>query len=193
MQRSGNLDLVLVDAAWPRTDLRRDLALAVAGSMLIALLARLEIPLQPVPITGQTFGVLLVGALLGSRLGAAATLTYLGWGAIGLPVFAGGSSGVARLVGPTGGYLVGFVVAAFMVGWLSERGWDRRVLTTAMAMLLGTILIYLPGIAWLSRFVGWDRVLQLGLIPFLIGDLLKVALAALALPAGWKLIGSVRN
>lgn len=193
MQRSGNLDLVLVDAAWPRTDLRRDLALAVGGSILIALLAQLEIPLQPVPITGQTFGVLLVGALLGSRLGAVATLTYLGWGSIGLPVFAGGSSGLARLAGPTGGYLLGFVVAAFMVGWLSERGWDRRVLTTALAMLLGTCLIYLPGIAWLSQFVGPHRVLQLGLTPFLIGDLLKVVLAALALPAGWKTIGSPRN
>ena len=193
MQRSGNLDLVLVDAAWPRTGLRRDLSLAGAGSILIALLAQLEIPLQPVPITGQTFGVLLVGALLGSRLGAAAALTYLAWGAMGLPVFAGGSSGLARLAGPTGGYLAGFVVAAFLVGWLSERGWDRHILTTAIAMLLGTSLIYLPGIAWLSRFVGWDRVLQLGLMPFLIGDLLKVVLAALALPAGWRLIGARRT
>jgi biotin transport system substrate-specific component len=161
--------------------------------VLIALLAQLEIPLQPVPITGQTFGVLLVGALLGSRLGAVTVLTYLAWGAIGLPVFAGGNSGLARLVGPTGGYLVGFLGAAFLVGRLSERGWDRRVLTTAVAMLLGTILIYLPGIAWLSRFVGWDRVLELGLAPFVIGDLLKVALAALALPIAWTLVGSEQN
>jgi biotin transport system substrate-specific component len=193
MDRSSNLHLVLVDAAWPRKGRRRLAFLVVVGSVLIALLAQLEIPLQPVPITGQTFGVLLVGALLGSRLGAVTVLTYLAWGAIGLPVFAGGNSGLARLVGPTGGYLVGFLGAAFLVGRLSERGWDRRVLTTAVAMLLGTILIYLPGIAWLSRFVGWDRVLELGLAPFVIGDLLKVALAALALPIAWTLVGSEQN
>ena len=193
MDRSSNLHLVLVDAAWPRKDWRRLAFLVVVGSVLIALLAQLEIPLQPVPITGQTFGVLLVGALLGSRLGAVTVLTYLAWGAIGLPVFAGGNSGLARLVGPTGGYLVGFLGAAFLVGRLSERGWDRRVLTTAVAMLLGTILIYLPGIAWLSRFVGWDRVLELGLTPFVIGDLLKVVLAALALPIAWTLVGSEQN
>lgn len=190
MDRSSNLNLVLVDAAWPKKGRRRLAFLVVAGSVLIALLAQLEIPLQPVPITGQTFGVLLVGALLGSRLGAVTVLTYLAWGAIGLPVFAGGISGLAHLVGPTGGYLVGFVGAAFLVGWLAEHGWDRRILTTAVAMLLGTILIYLPGIAWLSRFVGWDRVLELGLAPFVLGDLLKVALAALALPLAWTLIGS---
>lgn len=135
MDRSSNLNLVLVDAVWPKKGRRRLVFLVVAGSVLIALLAQLEIPLQPVPITGQTFGVLLVGALLGSRLGAVTVLTYLAWGAIGLPVFAGGISGPARLVGPTGGYLVGFVGAAFLVGWLSERGWDRRILTTAVAML----------------------------------------------------------
>lgn len=190
MDRSRNLPLVLVDAAWPRKDWRRLAFLVVVGSLLIALLAQMEIPLQPVPITGQTFGVLLVGALLGSRLGAVTVLTYLAWGVVGLPVFAGGSSGLARFVGSTGGYLVGFVGAAFLVGWLSERGWDRRVLSTAVAMLLGTILIYLPGIAWLSRFVGWDRVLELGLAPFVIGDLLKVALAALALPIAWTIVNS---
>ena len=193
MDRNSNLQLVLADAAWPGKGLPRAVVLVAAGSLLIALLAQLEIPLLPVPITGQTFGVLLIGALLGGRLGAVTVLTYLAWGAIGLPVFAGGASGLARLAGPTGGYLLGFVLAAFLVGWLSERGWDRRVLTTAAAMLLGTILIYVPGILWLSGFVGWDRVLELGLTPFLIGDLLKVALAALALPLAWKLVGSDHN
>jgi biotin transport system substrate-specific component len=193
MDRNSNLHLVLVDAAWPSKSLPRAVILVVAGSLLIALLAQIEIPLLPVPITGQTFGVLLIGALLGGRLGAVTVLTYLAWGAIGFPVFAGGTSGLSRLAGPTGGYLLGFILAAFLVGWLSERGWDRRALTTAAAMLLGTALIYLPGLLWLSGFVGWDRLLELGLTPFLVGDLLKVALAALALPLAWKLVEPDHN
>ena len=192
MDRSINSHLVLVDVAWPGADTRRAVLLAAGGSILIALLAQLEFPLWPVPITGQTFGVLLIGAVLGSRLGAITVLTYLAWGATGLPVFAGGHLGPATLFGPTGGYLLGFVPAAFVVGWLSERAWDRRILSTAGAMLLGTIVIYIPGILWLSRFVGWDHVLEAGLLPFIVGDLLKVALAALALPAGWNLTGSSR-
>jgi len=180
----------MVDVAWKGTGLRRDAVLVFGGAVALALLAQIQIPLQPVPVTGQTFGVLLVGALLGSRRGALSMLTYLSMGAAGLPVFAGLGAGASHFAGPTGGYLVGFVVAAWLIGRLAERGWDRRVHTTALAMLLGTLLIYLPGIAWLSTFVGWGQVLQLGLIPFLLGDLLKLLLAALALPWGWRLLGS---
>ena len=183
----------MVDAAWKGTGLRRDAVLVFAGAVALALLAQIQIPLQPVPVTGQTFGVLLVGALLGSRRGTLSMLTYLSMGAAGLPVFAGLGAGASHFAGPTGGYLVGFVVAAWLIGRLAERGWDRRVHTTALAMLLGTVLIYLPGIAWLSTFVGWGQVLQLGLIPFLLGDLLKLALAALALPWGWQLLGRGRS
>jgi biotin transporter BioY len=178
----------MADLIWPGLSLSRELSLILAGSILIALSAHLEIPLRPVPITGQSFGVLLVGALLGSRRGVASVLSYLGMGAIGLPVFAGGASGIARFGGPTGGYLLGFVAAAFIVGRLSERGWDRRAWSTAAAMLIGTASIYLPGVIWLATFVGWERVFQVGVLPFIIGDLLKVALASLVLPLGWAFL-----
>lgn len=175
---------------WPDLSLSRQAVLILAGSWLVALAAQIEIPLQPVPITGQTFGVLLVGVLLGRKQGAASLLAYLAQGAMGLPVFAGGAGGIARLWGPTGGYLWGFVVAAFAVGWLSERGWDRRFLTAALAMLVGNVVIYALGVGWLTRFVGWETALKVGVWPFLVGDALKIAMAALALPWGWRLIGS---
>jgi len=128
-----------------------------------------------------------VGGLLGSRLGAMSLLLYLAEGALGLPVFAGGAGSVLHFAGPTAGYLFGFVAAAFVVGWLCERGWSRKVETAVFATLLGTAAIYLFGLPWLAQFTGWDKVLQLGLIPFIPGDVLKVILAALALPLGWKI------
>jgi biotin transport system substrate-specific component len=179
----------LIDAAWPGSGVRRDAILILGGAAALGLLAQVQIPLQPVPVTGQTFGVLLIGALLGSRRGALSMLSYLTLGAAGLPVFAGLAAGSAHFVGPTGGYLAGFVLAAGLVGWLAERGWNRRIHTTALAMLIGTVVIYVPGIAWLSTLVGWGQVLQLGVYPFLLGDALKVVLAALALPWGWRLTG----
>jgi biotin transport system substrate-specific component len=190
MDRSVKIYLPMVDIAWPGTDLRREVVLILAGCLLIVISAQIHIPLKPVPITGQTFGVLLVGALLGSRRGALSMLTYLSWGIAGLPVFAGGGVGLTWLIGPTGGYLVGFVAAAFLVGWLSERGWDRRKGKTAQAMLLGSLTIYVFGATWLARFVGWGGALELGIKPFLLGDVLKITLAALALPWGWSVIGA---
>ena len=174
-----------------RVGLVYDVALVTVGSALIALSARIAIPLpfSPVPITGQTFAVLLIGALLGSRRGALAVILYLLEGTAGLPFFAGGSGGLARLAGPTGGYLIGFVAAAFTVGLLAERGWDRRVWSTVLAMLAGNAIIYACGLPWLGRFVGEGNVLSLGLLPFIPGDLLKLALAAITLPAGWRLLG----
>lgn len=174
-----------------RVGLLYDAILVVVGSAFIALLAQVAIPLpfSPVPITGQTFAVLLVGALLGGTRGGLAVLLYLIEGTVGLAVFAGGGAGLARLAGPTGGYLVGFVAAAFVVGFLAKRGWDRRVWSTALAMLAGNVLIYAVGLPWLVHFVGGEKAFLLGLYPFVIGDLLKLTLAALALPAGWKLLG----
>ena len=168
-----------------------DVVLIAAGSVFIALLARVAIPLpfSPVPITGQTFAVLLVGALLGSRRGGVVVILYLLEGVGGLPFFADGTGGLARLAGPTGGYLVGFVVAAFAGGLLAKRGWDRRAWSTAAAMLVGNIIIYAFGLLWLERFVGAERVFSLGLLPFIPGDLFKLTLAAVILPAGWKLLG----
>lgn len=169
-----------------------DAALVLAGSWLIALSAQVAValPFSPVPVTGQTAAVLLVGALLGSRRGSLAVLAYIAQGLAGLPVFAGGAFGLARLLGPTGGYLLGFVAAAFLVGWLAERGWDRRPLSTAAAMVLGNVVIYTIGALWLAVFVGGLRqAAAVGIVPFIPGDLLKIAVAAVLLPAGWKLLG----
>ena len=165
------------------------LVLVLAGSALIALAAQVRIPLpfSPVPVTGQTFAVLLVAAALG-RLGLWSVIAYLIEGAIGLPVFAGGTFGVATIVGPTGGYLIGFALAASIVGSAAERGWDRHLLTALAAMLLGEVAIYLCGLPWLARFVPAGRVLDLGLFPFIPGDLFKMVLVALALPGAWRLV-----
>lgn len=169
-----------------------DVVLVVGGSLLLALCAQISIPLwfTPVPITGQTLGVLLVGAALGSRRGSLSVVLYLIEGGFGLPFFAGGGSGWAAISGPTGGYLVGFIFAAYAVGWLAERGWDKRFLTAAMAMFVGEILIYAFGVSRLAYFVGVENALPFGLFPFIPGDAIKLALAALALPSTWKLVGS---
>lgn len=169
----------------------REVALVLGGVLLIALSAQLQLvlPFSPVPISGQTFAVLLLAALYGSRRGLTTVVTYLTFGAVGLPVFAGGGLGVAKLLGPTGGYLVGFAAAAYVVGKLSERGWDRKPWTTAAGMIIGNGIIYAAGIVWLSKFVGWQAVLGAGFYPFLVGDAFKIALATILLPAGWKFIG----
>jgi len=160
------------------------LAVVALGTALLTLAARVEIPLpfSPVPVTGQTLAVLLIGASLGARLGSITVTTYIFEGALGLPVFAGGASGIARLTGATGGYLVGFVVAAAIVGWLAERGWTRTIPLTIAAMLVGEAAIYLFGLAWLSRFPLPVGVLDAGLVPFVAGDLYKLALAVVVLP-----------
>ncbi len=186
MNRSSDMRLTFVDLLWPGTGLMRDVIWIVGGALVTALLTRVEIPLTPVPITGQTFAVLLVGALLGSKRGALSMITYIGAGLIGAPVFSHGGWGLSHLAGPTGGYLVGFVIAAFLVGKLSERGWDRRFIPTLLAMSFGTMAIYFAGCLWLAQFVGWDTVLEVGVFPFLIGDGLKAVCAAVALPCGWK-------
>ena len=167
----------------------RAVILAVGGSLLLALSARAEIPLAPVPITMQTFVVLVLGVAYGWRLGAASVLLYLAEGALGLPVFAGGAFGIGVLLGPTGGYLLGFVFAAAACGYLAEHGWDRRPTTTFAAMLIGNFIIYACGLAQLGAVIGWEKpLLALGLYPFLFGDLLKIALAMIVLPGAWKAI-----
>ena len=167
-----------------------DATLIIGGSFLIGLCAQLAIPLWPVPITAQTFAVLLTGALLGSRRGSLCVLAYIIEGLAGLPVFALGRSGFAVLLGPTGGYLVGFVAAAYVTGLLAEKGWDRRVGTTILAMVFGNAVIHAFGLAWLCCLMGVNRtVLTVGLYPFIVGDILKIVLAAVVLPAGWKLLG----
>jgi biotin transport system substrate-specific component len=188
---------VLIPLSWRRTQTARlllDAALIMAGSALVALSARVAIPLPftPVPVTAQTFAVLLVGAALGSRRGALALAAYLAEGAAGMPVFSGGGCCVAWLAGPTAGYLWSYPLAAFTVGALAERGWDRSPGRAGLAMLAGNALIYVIALPWLAFFVGAGQVLEAGLLPFIPGDLLKVALAAAALPAAWAIVGRVR-
>ena len=168
-----------------------DILAIFAGSLLMALLAqiRIPVPFSPVPVTGQTFGVLLLGTLLGSKRGAIAMIAYLLEGISGLPVFAGGGFGLVHLAGPTGGYLVGFVAAAYVCGYLAEHGWDRQVWTTIAAMTIGTAIIFLVGVFWLAQFVGFEQSLPMGLYPFVIGGLIKITLASVLLPLGWKILG----
>ena len=166
----------------------RSLALVIAFSLLTALAAQVVIPLPLVPITGQTFAVLLTGALLGSRLGALAMIAYLVEGASGLPFFSAGRGGFQHLLGPTAGYLWSFPVAAFVVGLLAERGWDKRYLSAAAAMFLGSLVILLSGWAWLARFMPASVALYEGVTRFLVGDVVKIALAAAVLPSGWALL-----
>jgi len=193
----------LADRVWPAsiemTALARALrgtALAVVGSLLIWLSAKIQVPFYPVPMTMGTLAVLAIGMAYGWRLGAATVVLYLAEGAMGLPVFSGTPEkgiGLAYMLGGTGGYLVGFVIAAASVGWLAERGWDKNVLSTAVAMLVGNALIYLPGLLWLGILFGWDKpILTWGFTPFVLGDLAKLALAAALMPLSWKLLGRPR-
>jgi len=182
----------MIDVLFPRVTLARDLLLIIGFAAVTALSAQIAFYIGVVPITAQTFAVLLAGALLGSKRGALSQLTYLAFGAMGAPIFAGWHGGPAVLVGPTAGYLVGFVAAAFVIGLLAERGWDRRIWSMAIAMLIGNVVIYAFGLSWLaywlSRFAPESSVFSIGLYPFIPGDMLKIALAALALPSGWALI-----
>lgn len=178
-----------------RSNLAYDLITMAAGVALITACARLVLvlPISPVPVTGQTFGVLLVGALLGARRGAMTVLTYLAIGAAGLPVLAGGAAGFAYMIGPTGGYLLGFLPAAWLVGALAERGWDRRVATAALAMTLGTVLIFAIGMLWLGALLGPEQAIPLGLLPFIPGAIIKIAAGCAALPVGWAVLNWLRR
>jgi len=183
------------DALCPSVDERslttiHEVFLVLGGSLFVALSSRivLVLPFTPVPVTGQTLAVLAIGATLGARRGALSLLAYLLEGAMGLPVFAGGAAGIARLVGPTGGYLWGFVAAAYVVGSLVERGWGRRLPTALASLSIGNASLYLFGLSWLARFVGVDKALPLGLYPFVAGDLVKMVLVASAMVVGRKVL-----
>ena len=183
--------LTLADVALPRAGALQNVLLVVAASLVTAVAAQLEIrlPWTPVTITGQTFAVLLAGAVLGPRRAFMSQALYLFEGACGLPFFSGGAGGVLWLVGPTGGYLVAFPVAALVTGVLAERTWDRKPLSMFAAMLAGSVVIFAVGLAQLSRFVPAGGLLAAGLLPFVAGDMLKCALAAGLTPALWKWAG----
>ena len=165
------------------------------GVVAIWIAAKVQVflPGNPVPITLQTFAVLTVGAAYGARLGLLTIVGYLALGAMGATVFAGEKAGLTYMMGGTGGYLVGYALAAMALGYAGRMGWDRKVLLMALAMLIGNALIYIPGLLWLNQFAsGWAQTLEWGITPFLVGDALKLALAALIVPGLWKLIGDAR-
>ena len=174
--------------------------LVVLGIAALAIAAKIRVPFWPVPITMQTFVVLTVGTAYGMRLGVVTLLGYLLVGALGFDIFTSSSAenyGLAYMMGGTGGYLVGFVLAAAVLGWLAREGWDRSIVKMAAALLIGNAIIYVPGILWLGYLYaetkGWATVLDWGLWPFLAGDALKLALAALILPLAWKAVGKARG
>ncbi|MEY4102123.1 MAG: Biotin transporter BioY [Actinomycetota bacterium] len=185
---------VLVDRLGSRS-IVADLGFIAAGTALTAAAAQISIPMWPVPITGQTFAVLLVGTSLGAMRGALSMVLYIALGAFGLPIFTAGKSGLAYIAGPTGGYLIGFVLAAIVVGWLAQRQWDRKVVGAFVSFLVGSIVIYAVGLPWLSVALGQlgrpndvAATLQAGLYPFIPGDILKAAAAGALLPLTWKLV-----
>ena len=167
-------------------------ALVVFGSLLLAVSAQFKIPLYPVPVTGQTLVVLLIGMTYGPRLGGITIAAYLFEGAIGLPVFAGGAAGVAVLMGPTAGYLFGFLLAATAMGYLAERGTGRTVVSTIAAMVIGNCVIYLCGALWLANFIGFAQAIAAGVLPFLYGDALKLVVAAGLMPWAWRAVKSAK-
>lgn len=170
----------------------QSLAVIVAGSLLLTLSAKVEIPLQPVPFTFQSLVVLALGVVFGPMLGLATVLAYLAQGALGLPVFAGTPEkgiGLAYMVGPTGGYLLGFAIAAYVTGWLARAKWDRNIVTMAIAMLIGNVIIYAFGVAHLASLIGFDKAVEFGLKPFVFFDIIKTVAAAIIIPSLWKLFG----
>ena len=194
-------DMVLSEAILPMTGaaLRAKQAiLVVAGIALLAVAAKIKLPIPPSPVAiGMgTFAVLAIAAAYGPRLGLTTILVYMIVGALGFDVFQSSSAelnGWTYMQGSTGGYLVGFVLATLALGWAARRGWDRSVWRMALAMVIGNLLIYVPGLLWLGQLYGWDQpILAWGLTPFLVGDAMKLALAALLLPAAWKLVGDAR-
>lgn len=184
----------LVGGLWTAsTDSKlRQFGLAFAGSILLAISSKFQIPFYPVPLTMQTFVVVALGMALGWKLGMATVILYLAEGAAGLPVFAGTPEkgiGLAYMLGGTGGYLLGYVLAAGIAGYMAQKGWTRSLLSTAAVAFLAIVMIYAPGVLWLGALFGWDKpILEWGLYPFVYGDLLKIALVAAAFPMMWKLM-----
>lgn len=165
----------------------KDIILILSFAILTGISSKLKIEIGLVPVTMQTLVVLLSGALLGKKRGAASQITYLLGGLIGLPWFSRGG-GIIYILSPTFGYILGFILAAYLVGALFERGWSKNINSAILVMLIGSALIYIPGLLWLARFVGTSRVLAIGFFPFILGDILKILLAGLFLSLGQKII-----
>ena len=170
------------------------LLLVLAGVLVLMLSAKVVVPMWPVPMTMGTFAVLTLGAVYGPRLGLTTIAAYLTCGALGLNVFAGSSgtaNGLAYMAGPTGGYLVGYALAVLTLGVAARSGWDRTPLRLSLAMLVGNVVIYIPGVLWLGVLLGWDKpLLEWGMLPFLLGDALKLGLAVCSVPLAWRICGA---
>ena len=165
----------------------KNILLAFLGSVLIGICAQITVPMVPVPMTLQTFAVLTVAMGLGARYGALSVLFYLAEGAMGLPVFAGGKAGLVVFTMGTGGYLIGFVIAAYIVGYMAEKGWDRSFIKASVAMFIGNVALYIPGVLWLGVLLGWNKsILTLGLTPFILGDLVKLVVASGMFSVVWS-------
>lgn len=186
--------MVLANVIWPQNatnTLLRNVALMLVGSVIVAIAAQINIPMVPVPMTLQSLAVLSVGAAFGARLGAATLLLYAAEGAIGLPVFAQMKAGAGVIAGTTGGYIVGFIMAAAVTGYLAEQGWSRNMAKMALASLIGAVVLYVPGLIWLHQFAnGWAQTLEWGFNPFVYGDILKALIAAIGFQAGWRLLNA---
>jgi biotin transport system substrate-specific component len=165
-----------------------DIVLVAAGAALTAIAAQVEVPLWPVPITGQTLAVLLVGSSLGALRGTLSMLLYAVLGIVGLPVFSGATSGMPVVLGPTGGYIIGFVFAAALTGWIAQRSWDHKVLRALLGFLCGTVVTFAIGLPWLAVSLGLDlqQTLESGLYPFIVGGIVKAAIAAAVIGLGWR-------
>ncbi|QJF51537.1 biotin transporter BioY [Roseobacter ponti] len=193
---------VLAEITGPQTGAARRVkqaVLVITGIALLAVAANIKVPVpgSPVAMNMGTFAVLTIGAAYGARLGLTTIMGYMIIGALGFDIFQSSTAelnGLAYMTGSTGGYLLGYVIATVALGALASRGWDRSVVWMALAMLIGNVLLYVPGLLWLGQLYGWDQpILQWGLTPFLLGDALKLVLAAVLLPAVWKLVGDARG
>lgn len=180
---------VLTELLWRDRGLDGSAALALAGSLALALSAKVQVPFWPVPTTMQSLVVLLIGITYGSRLGAATVLLYLAEGLAGLPVFAGATAGPAYMAGPTGGYLLGFLIGAACTGRLAERGWDRTLGRAAAAMALGHVLLFVPGVLWLAFLFGWPKAVAFGVTPFLVATAIKTTVGAALVAVFWSRVG----
>ena len=174
------------------------IVLVVVGILALAVAAKIKVPMwpSPVPVTLGTFAVLTIGTAYGPRMGLATILGYMLIGALGFDVFANsasGATGIEYMMGGTGGYLVGFVLATVALGYAARRGWDRNVALMAVAMFVGSLVIYIPGVLWLAHLYSWENAFAWGVTPFLIGDAMKLALAALIVPGVWKIAGKARG
>ena len=187
------IDVILKPQISKRSMVIVQLSLIITGTLLLGASALIKVPLYPVPITGQTLIVLLIGMTYGPRLGGITIATYLLEGALGLPVFAGGAFGITELFSPSGGYLLGFLIAAVVMGFLAERGMGQNIFNTVSAMLIGNIIIYMFGVVWLSGFIGVKHAIEFGFWPFLIGDVIKIAIASFLMPKAWHLIRNIQK